>query len=207
MMTLIILIATTAVLTAVIGVLQSSLSERWIHKFLMHRALWIITHPHYALEVIHHGLFKADESFELQNHAPEKIKHDRTKIRMAWWNFLIIVPVGSIPYACVAAPFAFFGLWAVALTIYITGTCVALAYYFVYEYIHWCMHLPRGRQLELWPIFQWLLRHHRIHHLLFNKNLNVVLPFADWLFGSLYIENPTLAASRAFRGAAAQRAR
>jgi hypothetical protein len=58
-------------------------------------------------------------------------------------------------------------------------------YYFLYEYLHYCMHIPKGRWLENTLWFHWLDSHHHMHHMRPFNNLNVVLPLADVLFGTL----------------------
>jgi sterol desaturase/sphingolipid hydroxylase (fatty acid hydroxylase superfamily) len=73
------------------------------------------------------------------------------------------------------------------------GVCgAALAftsYYSVYEYLHWCMHLPRKRPVERSGIFFRLNGHHLLHHRYMHKNFNVVLPLADLLFGTLILRS------------------
>ncbi len=58
------------------------------------------------------------------------------------------------------------------------------AYYLAYEYLHWCMHVPAKRWIEGTRFFKWIDIHHRVHHLHPMKNLNVVLPVADFLLRS-----------------------
>ena len=60
-----------------------------------------------------------------------------------------------------------------------------ILYYFLYEYLHYCMHIPKGRWLEKTFWFKWLDSHHHMHHKRHFNNLNVVLPVADMLFGTL----------------------
>ena len=52
-------------------------------------------------------------------------------------------------------------------------------YFTAYEYLHWCMHLPRKRHVERSGIFFRLNGHHLLHHRYLGKNFNVVLPLAD----------------------------
>jgi sterol desaturase/sphingolipid hydroxylase (fatty acid hydroxylase superfamily) len=47
------------------------------------------------------------------------------------------------------------------------------------------MHIPKGRRLERTFWFRWLDSHHHMHHKRHFNNLNVVLPLADILFGTL----------------------
>jgi len=63
-------------------------------------------------------------------------------------------------------------------------------YYATYEYIHWCMHLPKKRNLERSGVFFRLNGHHLLHHRYMGKNFNVVLPLADLLLGTLLLRSP-----------------
>jgi hypothetical protein len=58
-------------------------------------------------------------------------------------------------------------------------------YYGTYEYIHWCMHLPKARVIERSGLFFRLNGHHLLHHRYMHKNFNVVLPLADLCLGTL----------------------
>jgi sterol desaturase/sphingolipid hydroxylase (fatty acid hydroxylase superfamily) len=60
-----------------------------------------------------------------------------------------------------------------------------ILYYFLYEYLHYCMHIPKRRWLETTAWFRWLDSHHHMHHKRHFNNLNVVLPLADIVFGTL----------------------
>jgi sterol desaturase/sphingolipid hydroxylase (fatty acid hydroxylase superfamily) len=63
------------------------------------------------------------------------------------------------------------------------------AYYGTYEYLHWCMHLPRKRALERSGVFFRLNGHHILHHRYMHKNFNVVLPLADFCLGTLLVRS------------------
>ena len=57
-----------------------------------------------------------------------------------------------------------------------------------------------GPLIERLPWFPFLARHHYLHHLDVESNANFLLPFADWLFGTLRLPEPgtdLLAAGRA----------
>jgi sterol desaturase/sphingolipid hydroxylase (fatty acid hydroxylase superfamily) len=74
--------------------------------------------------------------------------------------------------------------------LWIVSMIVIALYYATYEYLHWCMHLPDNRWFENSRIFKFLNLHHRIHHKMMHKNLNVVLPFADLVWGTLILDLP-----------------
>jgi sterol desaturase/sphingolipid hydroxylase (fatty acid hydroxylase superfamily) len=58
-----------------------------------------------------------------------------------------------------------------------------------YEYMHWCMHIPRKRMVERSGIFFRLNGHHLLHHRYMNRNFNVVLPLADLCLGTLLLRS------------------
>ena len=62
-------------------------------------------------------------------------------------------------------------------------------YYVAYEYIHWCMHLPKKRNIERSGIYFRLNGHHLLHHRYMHKNFNVVMPLADLLLGTLLLRS------------------
>ena len=55
----------------------------------------------------------------------------------------------------------------------------------MYEYLHWCMHLPKARQFECFGLFRRINGHHILHHRYMHKNFNVILPIADLCLGTL----------------------
>ena len=56
--------------------------------------------------------------------------------------------------------------------------------------VHVQMHIPKDVFFRRWAIYRFLARHHFIHHQQPFKNLNVVVPMADWFFGT--VAKPTL---------------
>lgn len=51
-------------------------------------------------------------------------------------------------------------------------------------YVHGVIHTPRGRWVERQAWFCWLDRHHYLHHIDMNANINFMLPLCDVLFGT-----------------------
>lgn len=52
------------------------------------------------------------------------------------------------------------------------------------HYVHPLVHLRTGLFYERTRFFKYLLRRHIQHHRDVSVNLNIVLPFGDWLFGT-----------------------
>src|SRR5215469_5272077 len=108
---------------------------------------------------------------------------DKKTIPMAWWNGPVIVLIGLMPFVA----WSFFShKWGV-----LCGAAVVCVLYFAaYEYMHWCMHLPKKRHVERSGIFFRLNGHHLLHHRYMHKNYNVVLPLADLCLGTLLLRSP-----------------
>ena len=159
-------------LTILLCVLWCSICEWLLHKYMMHNALFGFQYPYEAHAKIHHTTFKADDTYQLQN------EEDKNTIPMAWWNSFAIALMASVPLIILG--------WKYFFMNYI----VAMCYYGVYETLHWCMHLPKRRKVEYSTWYRKLNGHHILHHRYTNRNYNVVLPFADLIFGTLLTKSP-----------------
>jgi hypothetical protein len=146
-----------------------SFFEWFLHKYLMHQPRW--QYPFRAHALVHHGLFRTGPDYFLSDAS------HLHKIRFAWWNAPMIL--------ILHAP-------AILLIEHLLGSSILFGalsaigvYYFLYEYLHYCMHVPAGRRLEKTAWFRWLDSHHHMHHKRHFNNLNVVFPLADLVFGTL----------------------
>ena len=161
-----------------LGVVFASFFEWTLHRFIMHKPLGGFDYAFKAHAVVHHQTFKADKTYHLAN------DKDKKTIPMAWWNGPVLIAVAQIPFVlfCLAVDH-----WLLLL-----GSTIAIsAYYAAYEYMHWCMHLPKTRRIERSGIYFRLNGHHLLHHRYMRKNFNVVLPLADFLLGTLLRRSPT----------------
>jgi hypothetical protein len=154
------------------GVVFASFFEWALHRYFMHKPWRGFRYPFETHTLVHHHIFKADEPYHLIN------EKDKKTIPMAWWNGPVIVALCQLPFLI----WAFFAhKWSV-----LCGAAIACTLYFTaYEYLHWCMHLPKQRRLEKSRIFYRLNGHHLLHHRYMQKNFNVVLPLVDLLLGTL----------------------
>ncbi|HZA53636.1 MAG TPA: hypothetical protein VE616_05235 [Candidatus Udaeobacter sp.] len=163
----------------------ASFFEWTLHKYLMHTPLW--QYPFRAHALIHHGLFRTGHQYFLSD---AKVIR---KVRFAWWNapFIVILHAPVI-------------LWlqkTLGLDILLGAFSALVLYYFLYEYLHYCMHIPKGRWLEATAWFRWLDSHHHMHHKRHFNNLNVVLPLADVVLGTLIPANEHMPAPDREEGA------
>jgi hypothetical protein len=161
---------------AIAGTVYSSFFEWLLHRYLMHRGWRIFRYPFERHTLTHHRIFRADVSYHLRD---EKHKHT---VPMAWWNGPALIAVSQLPVAFLSYHI---GQWGLV----IGTTLVTCAYYGAYEYMHWCMHIPRKRNVERSGIFFRLNGHHLLHHRYMHKNFNVVLPLADLLLGTLLLRS------------------
>jgi hypothetical protein len=160
----------------IIATIYASLFEWLLHRFLMHRPIGPITYPFKAHALVHHRIFKSDHSYHLIN------EKDKETIPMAWWNGPALVAIALLPFVLASLLGVNWGM--------LCGAGLACSsYYGAYEYMHWCMHLPRGRHVERSGIFFRLNGHHLLHHRYMNKNFNVVLPLADLCLGTLLLRS------------------
>ena len=158
-------------LTAIAWCVVCSFFEWTVHRYVMHRPVGPFVYPFRAHAVVHHQTFSSDQSYHLIN------TKDKETIPMAWWNGPVLIVLGSLP----SLPLAYLlDCWQITAT----AATVTGVYYCVYEYIHWCMHLPKTRRLERSWLFRRLNGHHLLHHRYMHKNFNVVLPLADLCTGT-----------------------
>jgi len=156
------------------AVVYASFFEWTLHRYVMHRPLGKFTYPYETHTLVHHRIFKSDHTYHLIH------EKDKGTIPMAWWNGPVLVAVGLLPFGLAALGS---GQWGI-----MCGAALACAgYYGSYEYLHWCMHLPRRRNVERSGIFFRLNGHHLLHHRYMGKNFNVVLPLADLCLGTLLL--------------------
>ena len=161
---------------SVSGIVFASFFEWLLHRFLMHQPIGRIRYPYERHALIHHRVFKADHTYHLIH------ERDRETIPMAWWNGPALIATCEVPFVVISL---LTGQWGLAC-----GTLlVFIGYYACYEYLHWCMHLPRQRHVERSGIFFRLNGHHLLHHRYMRKNFNVVLPLADLCLGTLLLRS------------------
>ncbi|MGZ3454220.1 MAG: hypothetical protein ACXVEF_31735 [Polyangiales bacterium] len=89
-------------------------------------------------------------------------------------HFVTGIPLILVPawFAAYSVPFLISCLVTLALISWLLG------------YVHGVIHTPRDRWVEHQRWFQWLDRHHYIHHIDLKANINFGLPICDFLFGT-----------------------
>jgi len=160
----------------IVAVVFASFFEWTLHRFVMHRPVGSFTYPFKSHTLVHHRIFKSDHTYHLIH------EDDKRTIPMAWWNGPVLVAVGMLPFGLVSL---LSGQWGIL----VGATLACGSYYGAYEYMHWCMHLPRKRHVERSGVFFRLNGHHLLHHRYMGKNFNVVLPLADLCLGTLLLRS------------------
>ncbi len=175
---------TIAVFAAcVAATVQSSFFEWVFHRYWLHRP-WLPKDCFTAHTLVHHQLCKFEDTFEVVEHEQEEALH------FQWWGGPFLVSLNIIPWVLLAWALAASGAKLPYLAFLISFSIAALAYYVGYESIHYFMHKPRLDFVERSRWFQFLKKHHRIHHVHMNRNLNVLFPLADLVLGTLVTKMP-----------------
>src|SRR4051812_47536675 len=158
------------------AVVFDSFFEWMFHRYVMHRRVRFFDYPFRKHALVHHQIFRADETYHLLR------EEDKDTVPMAWWNGPALICLTQIPFFGVA--------WFAGGLALVAGSVLATSlYYAAYEYLHWCMHIPKSRNVERSGIFFRLNGHHLLHHRYPNKNFNVVLPLADYCLGTLLVRS------------------
>jgi hypothetical protein len=158
------------ILAFLLAVALGSVIEWVVHKHFMHSIRFMRT-PHDRHAVLHHS----------ERRAPGKFfaKADELKdYHLFETSFMPILWLLHMPLF-----YAVYLLFGVGAAIGVgAGTA---AYVMAYEILHWSIHCPEEFAFRHTRWFHFLIEHHRRHHNRSNINYNVVLPLADWMFGTL----------------------
>ena len=175
----------TQVVSGIAWMLYGSFFEYYWHRFFMHKPRF----PHQAFKghtIVHHGLYKGEvDYFCREDRHPEHIL-----LKPYAFPGIVLMHVPIMLFINHFIPNTFIG-----------AVTAMIAYFVVYEYLHFNMHVPRGRFIERFGWFQFLRTHHRLHHTHYQKNFCVLLPLADLMCGTLVTEK-SLAQAKAAREAA-----
>lgn len=165
------------------AIFVGSFFEWALHRYWMHGVL-LKGYPYETHDRVHHVIFDAGPAYHLQG------EEHRHLVTMAWWNGPVIVAANAVLPVTLSLLTGNWWITAGAIPAYVL-------YYSTYEYLHYCMHVPGPRWFQRTWVFRWIDRHHRIHHLDPMKNLNVVLPIADFLMRTRMASAPVPEGSQA----------
>jgi len=147
-----------------------SFFEWAFHRYAFHTPK-VSKHMFRAHTLVHHQVYKHDDTYHTHDDHPREVP-------MNWWALPALMgtllPVFVIVQLVTGIP----SIWG--------GLAAVVAYYGIYESIHWAMHVPRAAKfLSPFRLYRFLDAHHRAHHKYMLSNLNVVVPLADLLLGTL----------------------
>jgi len=148
-----------------------SFFEHTLHKYFMHRRMPLVPYPFELHAMLHHRIFQADKTF----HATDDFA--KSHVTFVPRDYLILLLVNAPLYVTLE----FFTGWPIT----IGSTIAILGYLGMFDLLHYCFHVPERRWFESIGAFRWLKKHHLLHHKYQTRNLNVVLPIADTLLGTL----------------------
>ncbi len=166
-----------------VGIVQGSFVEWAFHRFWLHRP-WLPESAFTAHTLVHHQLCRHDDTF----HVVEEEQHEA--LAFQWWGGPLIIAINVTPWVLLAWLFSSMQL-SLPFAPFVISLGVAFALYYVgYEGLHHLMHLPSIPWIERMKYFQFIKKHHRIHHIHMNRNLNVLFPLADLCLGTLVTVMP-----------------
>lgn len=149
--------------------LLMSFIEHQVHSKFMHKrnifssrfsSFTKMLHHH---AVLHHGTYR--DIFSDQPLPKGQDKGIRLSVRE---GLVETMPI-TLVIALVSLPGAFI------------FSAVVCMHHIMWNQIHLEMHKPEGRRFRSWAAYEFLARHHFMHHKYPNKNFNVVFPFADYV--------------------------
>ena len=152
----------------------SNATEWRIHKYVLHRPSW-------PLEVL------------FERHTPEHhaiyLREDMAMRSTQEFRLVLIPSYGIIAIFVTTLP-APLALWLFGFpnlaAVYVATT---MAYVVSYEWLHLSYHLPADGFVGRRALVGVLRRHHACHHtpgLMQRWNLNVTVPFWDWVMGTIW---------------------
>lgn len=178
----------TILIAIPIGIVQASFFEWAFHRYWLHRP-WLPKDCFTNHTLIHHQVCKYDDTFQVT----EEEQHE--SLTFAWWGAPVLIAINIVPWALIALGLHLAGVTLPFAAFMLTIASVVLVYYIGYEGFHYLMHKPSIPWIQNSRPFRFLEHHHRIHHVRMNRNLNVLLPLADLLLGTLVLEMPAVGAT------------
>jgi len=166
-----------------LAVVQASFFEWAFHRYWLHRP-WLPKDCFTAHTLVHHQLCKFDDTFLVVDEEQHESLH------FAWWGGPALIAINLIPWLLLAWAIAAAGLLRLSVVLTVGAAAAFALYYVGYEGLHYLMHKPIIAWIARSRYFRFIERHHRIHHVRMDRNLNVLLPIGDFVLGTLVRETP-----------------
>lgn len=143
-----------------------------LHKHVLHRPVPGLRHA-YVIHTLQHHRF-----FTYEHNEPGGVRDFH--IMLFPWTF-------GPGLAAVSLALGHYVVSGISENVGMLFSTMAVAYYGLYELVHFASHVPEGAAVLRLPFLRSLREHHRLHHdprLMGQYNFNVVLPIFDWLLGT-----------------------
>jgi hypothetical protein len=166
-----------------ICVVQASFFEWAFHRYWLHRP-WLPESCFTSHTLIHHQLCKHDDTFQVVEEEQEEA------LTFKWWGGPLLILINLAPWTLISWGLAAIGVSFPYLAFVLAFAVTMSLYYVGYEGLHHLMHKPALPLIVRSRYFRFIERHHRIHHIHMDRNLNVLLPLADLCLGTLVTAMP-----------------
>ncbi len=156
------------------GLLLVNVGEYVAHRALGHKKRGFARMFYARHAADHHGFFHHDQ-YEIRDH------RDLRVVLLPSYFLLVVCAAAGVLGALLSLVTAAGAGWLLAGGI--------IAGYVLYEFVHFCDHLPAGRAITHLPGLSRMREHHRVHHdpqLATRYNFNVTFPLTDWLLRTTY---------------------
>ena len=171
----------------------SSMWEWLVHQYLYHRRFPGLQKINLIHNAGHHAnifpptRYVQDGPYEHMRFRspmkPWRLADSWLDNKLSSWSQVLLHFVVGVPAILVPG-------WLLTGDLFFAGSSLATLCIisWLLAYVHGSIHTPRDRLIEHMGWFQWLDRHHYIHHIDYAANLNFMMPICDVLFGSLKTE-------------------
>jgi hypothetical protein len=175
---------------AVLPVIASPL-EWWVHRYVYHRKLIPLARRIYMIhhQGHHHAIFP---TWRYVTNGPVRrhpvVGSSPSKLHTSQWRNLLIKMSHFAFYMTIGSLCVWLPAWLLTKNVgFQVGLIAASAVVSdLFVRVHDAIHYPGQHPfIEAQPWFAFLERHHYLHHVDTEANVNFLLPLADWLFGTM----------------------
>jgi hypothetical protein len=169
----------------------ASVLEWLVHRYVYHRRLLPFARRIYAIHHRGHH-FEIFPTWRYVTNAPMRrhpiLRADVSQLNPPGWRNALVKLSHFAFYMTIGCIFIWLPAWiltnSVGFMAGILATSIIVSDLFVR--VHDAIHYPGiHRIIEAQGWFRFLDRHHYIHHVDTEANVNFLLPMADWLFGTM----------------------
>jgi len=165
--------------------------EWWVHRYVYHRKRIPLLRRIYAIhhQGHHHAIFP---TWRYVTNGPVRrhpiVASSNSVLHTSFWRNRLIKLCHFTFYMTIGSLLVWLPAWLLTQNIgFLVGLIATSAVVSdLFVRVHDAIHYPgQHRFIEFQPWFGFLERHHYIHHVDTEANVNFLLPLADWLFGTM----------------------